>query len=73
MDDKIKVTFDNEYKIRVLEPTKFQKGEELEKECSSFVTKISSFSEKVTDLVSVLEEHAERIDSQKLRVCYFVH
>lgn len=68
MDERIKISFDNEYKIRVLDPVKFQKGEELEKECSSFVTKISTFNEKVNELVKVLEEHAERIDSQKLRV-----
>ena len=68
MDDKVKVVFDNEYKIRVLDPVKFQKGEELEKECSGFVNKITSFSEKINALVEILEQHAERIDSQKLRV-----
>jgi intraflagellar transport protein 20 len=69
MDDKIKISFDAEYRIRVLDPAKFTKGEDVEKECSSFVTKITTFHEKVNDLVKVLEEHADRIDSQKLRVC----
>lgn len=67
MDEKVKISFDNEYRIRVLDPVKFQKGEELERECSSFVEKIGSFSEKVNSLVEVLESHATRIDSQKLR------
>ena len=37
MEDKIKVSFDSEYKIRVLEPEKFTKAEDLEKECTNFV------------------------------------
>jgi hypothetical protein len=44
MDEKVKITFDKEYKIRVLDPIKFEKGEELEKECSTFVEKISNFN-----------------------------
>lgn len=69
MDEKIKITFDKEYKVRVLDPAKFEKGEELEKECSTFVEKISTFNDKVNSLVDILETHANRIDSQKLRVC----
>ena len=68
MDDKIKVSFDKEYKVRVLDPAKFQKAEELEKECSTFVDKISTFNERVNTLVDILDAHASRIDSQKLRV-----
>ena len=69
MDDKVKIVFDKEYKIRALDPVKFEKGEALEKECGNFVEKISSFNEKVNTLVDVLDLHANRIDSQKLRVC----
>ena len=76
MDDKVRITFDQEYKLRVLDPSKFEKAEKLEKECSSFVEKISSFNEKVTSLVEVLDCNANRIDAQKLRVvycfCYFI-
>mmetsp|Transcript_16788 Transcript_16788/g.28485 ORF Transcript_16788/g.28485 Transcript_16788/m.28485 type:complete len:128 (+) Transcript_16788:201-584(+) len=67
MDDKVKIVFDKEYKIRALDPTKFEKGEALEKECSNFVDKISSFNEKVNTLVDILDLHANRIDAQKLR------
>ncbi len=65
---KIQLYFDKEYKIRVLEPTKFEKNELLEKECSNFVEKINGFNDKVKTLSEVLEEHAKRIDTQKLRV-----
>lgn len=67
MDEKVKISFDKEYKIRVLEAAKFERGEELEKECSSFTEKISTFNEKVNTLVNILEDHANRIDTQKLR------
>lgn len=72
MDDKVKITFDKEYKIRALDPAKFEKGEALEKECSNFVEKISSFNEKVNTLVDILDLHANRIDAQKLRVSWAV-
>jgi len=66
MDD-VKVTFDSEYKVRILDETKAKRAGELEKECSTFVEKITLFSDKVNDLVQVLETHASRIDSKKLR------
>ena len=68
MDEKVKICFDKDYKIKAFDPVKFSRGEELEKECGQFVEKISSFSEKVNTLVDVLEAHATRIDTQKLRV-----
>ncbi len=68
-DSKVQVYFDKDYKIRLLDPTRFEKSEQLEKECGSFVEKIGSFNEKIHTLVEVLEAHATRIDAQKLRVC----
>ena len=68
MDEKVKICFDKDYKIKAFDPVKFSRGEELEKECGQFVEKISNFSEKVNTLVDVLEAHATRIDTQKLRV-----
>jgi hypothetical protein len=72
MDEKVKIVFDKEYKIRALDPVKFERGEALEKECANFVEKISNFNEKVNTLVDVLDQHANRIDEQKLRVSEFV-
>lgn len=67
MDDKVKISFDSEYRVRVLEEAKFKKSEELEKECSGFLEKIGTFSDKVNALVEILESHATRIDAQKLK------
>jgi len=97
MDEKLKVCFDKEYKIRVLDPVKSERTEDLQSECTNFgesmycikcycyyycccypncfylyilhFIEISSFSEKISSLVQILEVHANRIDTQKLRVC----
>ena len=63
----MKISFDSEYRVRVLDEAKFKKSEELEKECSGFLDKIGTFGEKVNSLVEVLEAHAQRIDAQKLK------
>ena len=74
MNEKVKIFFDKDYKIRAFDPTRFEKCEELEKECGQFVDKISTFHEKVQTLSQILEIHANRIDKQKLKVsgcsCY---
>eukprot|EP01041_Mallomonas_annulata_P009381 gene9381-19467_t len=67
MDDKVRICFDKEYKIRVLETEKFIHAEELEKEGAAFVEKIFQFREKIVGLVEVLEAHAKKIDEEKLR------
>eukprot|EP01035_Chromulina_nebulosa_P021084 gene21084-27323_t len=67
MDDKIKITFDKEYKIRLLEESKFNRANELQSEGVVFVDKITNFHDKVDLLVDVLEKHAARIDSYKLK------
>jgi intraflagellar transport protein 20 len=66
-EQKSQLYFDKENKIRAFDPTKFERTEQLEKECGSFVSNISTFNEKVHSLVEVLEAHASRIDTQKLK------
>jgi hypothetical protein len=65
---KAQLFFDKEYKIRVLDPTKYEKSELLEKECGNFVEKINGFNERIVSLAEILDAHAQRIDAQKLRV-----
>lgn len=67
-DAKVQLYFDKDNKIRAFDPAKFERSDQLEKECGSFVSNISTFNEKVHSLVEVLEAHASRIDSQKLKV-----
>jgi Intraflagellar transport complex B, subunit 20 len=65
---EVKMSFDKEYKVRVLDSQKFEKAEATQQTTEQFTEKISSFNEKVETLVNVLEAHADRIDAQKLRV-----
>jgi hypothetical protein len=37
MDDRPKISFDKDYKIRVLDPAKVAQAQELSTECESFV------------------------------------
>jgi regulator of replication initiation timing len=71
-DAKVQLYFDKDNKIRAFDPAKFERSDQLEKECGSFVSNISTFNEKVHSLVEVLEAHASRIDSQKLKVRIFL-
>lgn len=69
-DDSVKVTFDKEYNVRLYEESKSIKSDELAKESGQFIEKTGIFNEKVTQLVQVLEAHADRIETQKIRVSY---
>jgi hypothetical protein len=40
MEDKVKITFDKDYKIRIMDPTKFARSEQLDLECTSFLESI---------------------------------
>jgi hypothetical protein len=65
--DNIKITFDTEYKLRVLNEQQAKRAGDLEQECGQFVTKLTDFHEKVNSLLGVLESHASRIDAMKLK------
>lgn len=66
MDD-VNVTFDSEYKIRLFDEERATRSTNLEGECSRFNASVGSFSEQVKSLLALLENHASRIDAQKLR------
>lgn len=70
MDEKVKFSFDDDFKIRVLEQQKFARSEEFYKECNNFNDKVNTFREKTKALVEILEAHATKIDNQKLRVSF---
>ena len=66
MED-VSVTFDSEYKIRLFDEERATRSLNLEGECSRFNEHVGTFSEKVGALLALLENHADRIDAQKLR------
>lgn len=66
-DTGVQISFDDECRIRVLDPEHFKHSETLEEECRGFVNKIKDFNTSVHSIVEVLHENAARIDKQKLR------
>ena len=61
------VSFDDDYAIRVLDVDKFKHTEELSEDCNVFVNKIQDFNTTVHTLVEVLDAHAQRIETEKLK------
>lgn len=66
-DNGVQISFDDECRIRVLDPEQFKHSETLEQECSGFVDKIRKFNTSVHTIVEVLHENAARIDKEKLK------
>lgn len=66
-DHGVQISFDDECRIRVLDPEQFKHSETLEEECRGFVDKIREFNTSVHTIVEVLHENAARIDKEKLR------
>ena len=66
-DNGVQISFDDECRIRVLDPEQFKHSEMLEEECRGFVDKMREFNTSVHGIVEVLHENAARIDKEKLR------
>lgn len=67
LSQDVSIQFDQENKIRVLNPDQFQQMENLENECHSFSDKVKNFGETVQVLVEVLDGQAKKIEFEKLR------
>lgn len=66
-DNSVQISFDDECRIRVLDPEHFKHSEVLEEGCRKFVDKIREFNTSVHSIVEVLHDNAARIDKEKLR------
>ncbi len=66
-DNGVHISFDDECRIRVLDPEQFKHSEMLEEECRGFVDKMKEFNTSVHSIVEALHENAARIDKEKLR------
>lgn len=66
-DQGIQISFDEECRIRVLDPEQFKHSEALEEECRGFVEKIGDFNKSVNHIINLLQENGARIDKEKLR------
>mmetsp|Transcript_9309 Transcript_9309/g.10763 ORF Transcript_9309/g.10763 Transcript_9309/m.10763 type:complete len:133 (-) Transcript_9309:310-708(-) len=61
------ITFDELFRIRVLDPDKYNQTESLKEECSAFTEKITSLSSLTKTLVDAVDAQAARIETEKLR------
>ncbi|EGB09059.1 hypothetical protein AURANDRAFT_25489, partial [Aureococcus anophagefferens] len=64
------VTFDDKYRIRVLDVEKYAHTEELSEASGSFVASAApapEFSQLITGIVEVLDSNAQRIEKAKLK------
>lgn len=55
MDEKLKVCFDKEYKIRVLDPVRSERTEDLQSECTNFSESEFDYSTFESNYVVPLE------------------
>ncbi len=61
------LTFDDLNRLRVFEPEFFKQTSELSSDSQFFTEKIGSFSQTVSELVKILNEEGEKIESEKLK------
>lgn len=59
------IHFDEQYRIRVFDPKKYEHAEELKEETSRFREKLAEFEQEVGTLLKVMEKYAARIEKAK--------
>ncbi len=67
MDAKLKLSFDADCNVRVLDAEKYKGSEELKVECEKFNEKIDKFTELSHGIIEVIDKKAEQIETLKLR------
>lgn len=65
--DKISITFDDNNQIRILESNIYNDCLGLQTESYDFISKMKQFQDIVGSLVDVLDNHASKIEQEKLR------
>mmetsp|Transcript_43558 Transcript_43558/g.72578 ORF Transcript_43558/g.72578 Transcript_43558/m.72578 type:complete len:133 (-) Transcript_43558:1580-1978(-) len=61
------ITFDELYRIRVLDPDRYSQTEQLKEECGAFTEKIQTLNSVVKTLVDAVDAQSEKINDEKLR------
>ena len=67
MADKLSISFDEDNRIRVLDPEKFRESDHLKGLSMQFITKVISLDENMSSLSECLDDFAVRIEKEKLR------
>ena len=66
-DAEVAINFDETGNVRVLDTEKFKDTQEIDKECTTFMTKIKEFEGTVHTLVEVLDGQSKKIEQEKLK------
>ena len=61
------VSFDDDGNVRVLDTEKFKVTQEIDEECTSFMSKIKEFEGTIHTLVGVLGGQSKKIEQEKLK------
>uniref|UniRef100_A0A7S1X5G1 Intraflagellar transport protein 20 n=1 Tax=Tetraselmis chuii TaxID=63592 RepID=A0A7S1X5G1_9CHLO len=61
------ITFDENYRIRVLDTDKYESTKEMQGQTEAFVNRISELSDVVKKYMELIDQQAERIEMEKLR------
>jgi intraflagellar transport protein 20 len=67
MEDRKLITFDDEYRVRVLGADKHAASVSLQQNCAEFDEKAGQLKETAKKYISMLENVAENIEAEKLR------
>jgi intraflagellar transport protein 20 len=61
------ISFDELNRIRLLDADQFKQTSELADESSLFISKVNTFSTTVNDLLELLKQESDKIESAKLK------
>ena len=67
MSDNKLITFDSEYRIRVLDADKHAASQALQQSCATFDEKVDQLRERSEKYIGMLETVSESIEAEKLR------
>mmetsp|Transcript_22247 Transcript_22247/g.55048 ORF Transcript_22247/g.55048 Transcript_22247/m.55048 type:complete len:130 (+) Transcript_22247:213-602(+) len=67
MADERAITFDEQYRVRVLDAEKYNKTESLAESAKEFCDKVAQLNDIVKSVVEAVDQQAARTESEKLR------
>ncbi|KAL9658486.1 hypothetical protein ABK040_006026 [Willaertia magna] len=65
--EELKLTFDEDYNLRIFDPDKFQASEQLRNKAEEFSSKMKEFQKVVSEVMQVLESQGKLIEEEKLK------
>jgi intraflagellar transport protein 20 len=67
MEERNLITFDDEFRVRVLDADKYSASVRLQENCATFDTKVDQLKDASKKYITMLENVAKNIEAEKLR------